>query len=218
MKVCTAIVVSLIVLASGCKSSSPDEAGQPNQVTPSEEAPQNSGQWTPPEGDGVTPAVEVAEASFHGPGMHLPRPSEVDGWHFIEEPSYYNDTNLYELIDGGAASYAQLGLVETAYGVFVLDHIPEAAGREVGLEIYIFHMTTQSAAAQKYTSDHEGSTCQPVEGLDDFSHCLTSSTIDVLVGPYYVRLVMDYPNLHEPMVRAAQAVVGRITAEINRAQ
>lgn len=215
MKVCTAIVVLLIALASGCKGSAPSEQSQQNQAPPPEEPQQNSGQWTPSSDAGVTPAVSVTETSFHGAGDHLPRPTEIGGWHFIEEPSYYNGTNLYELIDGGAASYVELGLIETAYGVLVLDQVPEAAGREVGLEIYIFKMTTDEAASQKYASDHEGSTCEPVQGLDHLSHCLTSSTIDVLVGPYYVRLVMDFPNHHDPLVQAALAVVSRISSEIN---
>jgi hypothetical protein len=157
------------------------------------------------------PEVALTEAHFSGAGLILPRPADVVDWAYIEEPAAYTADTLAELIDGGGASYIELGFEQCAYAVLQMRQAPASIGRPVGLEIYVFRMTTPDAAQAKYQTDHEGSSCTPVPEITP-THCLTSSSLDVVTGPYYLRFNLDAqdPALLPPLVAVGRSVLERL--------
>lgn len=188
-----------LLLLGACKSDQTETPGSDNQGAG------GVGEFEP--GQGERGAVVVPDSDFHREGALLPRVGDIPQWSYLDRPMFHSADTLAELIDGGAAAFVQTGIGTTVYGVLQMNQPPEEAGRAVGAEIYVHHLDTPEGARSKYSSDHEGSNCAPADGFEGVTHCMTSSTLDFLVGAYYVRVVMDYPNLQVPMTEVARIVL-----------
>ena len=206
--------LTLLVLAVGlvaCKSDSsqnqqPPPAAEHNQQQESQE---NSGEYTPTPVESDNTEL-IGDEHFHDTGSHLPRPAELTGWRYVETPMYYGAADLFELIDGGATSFIDRGMIRVAYAALSLVESPEGVNRPVGLEIYIFEFADDEGAAVKYADDHRSSTCQTLSRFSPLVHCETSSSIDFTHGSYYVRCNMDYPGLTDAIVDVVHVVLGRM--------
>jgi hypothetical protein len=207
---------AVVVSGLACDSSSAEGPGESGEGRPEGSGGETAaarappGEWVPTEVE-EPEAIEIADDAFRGAGDLLPRPAELGDWVYVEEIAYYSSSNLAELIDGGGASYIQIGFVQNAYGVLSMRTPPEVVGRPVGLEIYIFQMAAAEGALLKFEGDHETGTCIQVEQLTS-RHCLTSSSLDILHGAYYVRFILDAedPALIPPLLSAAAIVQGRL--------
>lgn len=205
-----ALVAELIA----CKSESPpDHTVSP--VVEHSENPQSSGEWAPTQTEADDVEAVLGEEHFHNTGRHLPRPDELTSWGYVEPPMYFGTSDLFELIDGGAASFIDLGMVQVAYAALSLVDSPEDISRPVGLEIYIFEFATAGGAESKYAADHETSSCQTITRLEPTEHCRTSSSIDLLQSPYYLRFNMDYPGLTDSLFGVVDVVSRRIGAAMD---
>jgi hypothetical protein len=202
-------VPSLLACDSGSTGTEPGSGGP----APSTPAPGGApgGEWRPTESPAETPRIEIGEEAFRGAGEVLPRPVELADWSYVEEPTYFSGSNLFELMDGGGAAFVRIGMVDTAYGLFEMNTPPAELGRPAGLEIYVHRMNGATEARTKWDEDHASGRCDQVDGIG-LVHCETYSTLDLLSGQYYVRLVLDsdLEVIRTAMRNAAQAVIARL--------
>lgn len=211
---CYRVGLLVVILLSACKSEPTQEPPGPASSAPetSQGNTTSSEVETTTNQENSSEALVLGEELFHDAGRHLPRPAELRDWRYEEAPMYYTSSDLSELIDGGAASFLDFGLVRTAYAVMSLIETPDGVGRQVGLEIYIFEFGTAEGAQSKYDGDHEATSCEVSPPFHISTHCKTSSSIDFLHGPYYLRLNMDYPGLTDHLSGVGELVLARVRA------
>ncbi|MBN1946654.1 MAG: hypothetical protein JW797_13350 [Bradymonadales bacterium] len=178
---------------------------------PSRESAAAGGTWRPGEEQAQQEEIRLTLADFEQPaGALLPRPNDLGDWVYRVRPTYYSAATLFELIDGGADSFLEQGFVQAANAVLGLPQSRETFSREATLELSVFTMRSEEAAASKYELDHREGRCEHQVRIVS-THCTTSSSLDLVVGRHYLRLLLDrdHPSLLEPMLAIAEGIQAR---------
>ena len=117
------------ILAVGLAGACSGEPDRPTSPTGEKRADRGAAPDPAGPGEAATPAEE--KMVFEGPGKRLPR--EAGAWRLASAPRYFGPDNLYDLINGGAEIYVQLGLEKMVTADY---RSPKLDGVTVTAEIY----------------------------------------------------------------------------------
>ena len=127
----------------------------------------------------IAVAIGCAESPEPEPVFALPQAAaEIDGWRLDGEPAVYPGETLFEMINGGAELYHQLGFVQALAAEYV-----DTEGRTIALEV--FEMTDTDAAAAIF-AEKAGGSGEPAAIGDEAS--VESYYMNARTGPYLITI------------------------------
>ena len=153
------------------------------------------------------PAPPTVLGSEPTPPPYLPPDRAVDKWDRCEKVHTYSADNLYLSLGREGARYKEYGfveLVQTKYRVGI-----EGTER---LDVQVHHMRDNVAAFGIYSVTHDKN-AEPVEV--GARACATDLTVDMVKGPYFVRLNLDtaVAESRDSLVRFATYIAEKLPGD-----